>query len=255
MTRYAHADITSKIQVLDSAGNPANNATVNWKIYDPSNELWDDGTMTYITGSNGLYRQLWHPNLAGEWIFEAYCSNPKFHQSFAYHVTYFDALVWTFHKNEEWEVPMWPPPSNWANLLEGEGGIRPYIIQFWWDNDEHGPARTFSISVIIDGIEQGNQQDLETNTPQHTYYLKLNANFQPQFVCDADDEFTTFGPTAGYGSPGGGIHVSDNPFECHTIVIKICFDDIDGAGTNPVAYASVFYQTLDPVTYGEGYQD
>jgi hypothetical protein len=248
MARYANKEIVSLVQVLDSDGNPANDAVVHFVIYDGDEES-DSGDMAYISESAGLYITGWTPTEAGEWTIVISCSNPKFYKAFSYNVANPDALVWTYHTQWEWDVQMtWPPGTGFANLLYGSKGIRPYLITFWWDNDEHTDERTFSFQACIDGVLLGNQQDLMTSNivqGQHTYYLKLNPAGEPQFVCDADDKFTMFGPAAGFGDV-----VSDRPFECHTFYFQIAFDDVDGAGTNPWAKSSQMWQTLDPINYG-----
>lgn len=77
--------VETKVQVLDSNGDPANGATVNYQVYDEAHGVYDSGTMTEI-GSTGVYYVQWTPDAAGVWMVRCYCSSPKFHKTLDYFV-------------------------------------------------------------------------------------------------------------------------------------------------------------------------
>ena len=84
MTRFYNHYVTSKVQVLDADGNPATAATVYFRLYDWGGNLVDDGTMEHV--ADGIYKHMWYAGSSGHWVFEAYCSNPKFRTAKNYFV-------------------------------------------------------------------------------------------------------------------------------------------------------------------------
>jgi len=76
--------IETKIQVLDSSGDPATAATVSYTVYDEGDGAFASGSMSHI--ANGIYSAGWTPDASGEWTFYASCSNPKFHKCVTYFV-------------------------------------------------------------------------------------------------------------------------------------------------------------------------
>jgi hypothetical protein len=90
MTRLVGNDINSLVQVVDSNGDKVTDAVVNYKVYFydyDDDEVWEvaqSGLMTHI--GDGLYQAEWTPNFYGEYVFYAYSSNPKFHESYTYFI-------------------------------------------------------------------------------------------------------------------------------------------------------------------------
>ena len=84
MARILNKQIETKIQVLDSEGDPATGATVNYVVRDEADSVFDTGTMSHI--ANGIFTASWTPDAVGEWTVECYSSNPKFRKSFVYNV-------------------------------------------------------------------------------------------------------------------------------------------------------------------------
>jgi hypothetical protein len=76
--------VETKIQVLDSEGDPATEATVNYVVYDEADGVFNSGTMVHV--ANGIYTASWTPDEAGEWTFLAYCGNPKLYTTLSYFV-------------------------------------------------------------------------------------------------------------------------------------------------------------------------
>ena len=90
MTRLVSNNINSLVQVVDSNGDKVTDAVVNYKVYfydEEDTERWivaSSGLMTHI--GDGLYQAEWTPNTVGEYTFFAYCSNPKFNESYTYNI-------------------------------------------------------------------------------------------------------------------------------------------------------------------------
>jgi hypothetical protein len=84
MTRTVNNPIETKVQVIDSNGDPVTAATVGWKVFDEADLEFDSGSMTHF--ADGIYTCTWTPDAVGEWTVECYSSNPKFRKSFTYNV-------------------------------------------------------------------------------------------------------------------------------------------------------------------------
>jgi hypothetical protein len=82
VTRYENEAIETKVQVLDSNDDPATGAVVLFRILDESDATIETGVMTHII--DGIFTYTWTPDEPGEWVFEAYSTNPKFRDSRAY---------------------------------------------------------------------------------------------------------------------------------------------------------------------------
>ena len=89
MTRLVDNPINSLVQVVDSNGDKATEAIVNYKVYyyNEDDEVWEvafSGLMTHI--GDGIYQASFTPEVTGEYTFYAYSSNPKFHESYTYYI-------------------------------------------------------------------------------------------------------------------------------------------------------------------------
>jgi hypothetical protein len=90
MTRLVNNSINSLVQVVDSNGDKVTDAVVNYKVYFydyDDDEVWEiaeSGLMTHI--GDGLYQVEWTPEFYGEYVFYAYSTNPKFHESYTYFI-------------------------------------------------------------------------------------------------------------------------------------------------------------------------
>ena len=100
MVRYENVAIESKVQVLDSDGDPAEAATVNYIVYDEGDVTgFATGAMAHV--DNGIYSVSWTPDATGEWTFECYSASPKFRKSYVYHVqavTDITKYAWKTHQ-------------------------------------------------------------------------------------------------------------------------------------------------------------
>jgi hypothetical protein len=101
MTRRPGDQNTTFVQVLNSSGDKATEAVVNYKIYwfNPSSELWEvyeSGLMNHV--GDGIYGVSWESDndVEGDYVFYAYSSNPKFHDSQIYHIEFDDSKSFKF---------------------------------------------------------------------------------------------------------------------------------------------------------------
>lgn len=151
MVRLVNTAIETKVQVLDSEGDPAAGATVNYIVYDEADASFATGTMSHI--ANGLYTAQWTPDAAGEWTFEAYSSNPKFRKSFVFWIETASAAVTKFG----WKLyntltdTRAPPTQNvYHEVFDLADGSKLHYITVEQNNDETD-AKNVDIRFTIDG--------------------------------------------------------------------------------------------------------
>jgi hypothetical protein len=102
LTRIIDQTINSIVQVVDSNGDKVTDAVVNYKVYrwNDDTEVWeayDSGLMEHI--GDGLYVAYWQPEMSGEHSFYAYCSNPKFHETYTYFIEDIEQTLGNFNFN------------------------------------------------------------------------------------------------------------------------------------------------------------
>jgi hypothetical protein len=94
MPYYPRQYIHTQVQVVNSNGDPVTDAIVNYKIFmfyldgddEPVYELFESGLMTHK--EDGVYSKSWYPTDEASYMFYAYSTNPKFHDSFTYKLQY-----------------------------------------------------------------------------------------------------------------------------------------------------------------------
>lgn len=146
MTRYVNEDAETKVQVLDSNGNPATGATVLYKIYDEADVLFDSGSMSHI--ADGIFTLQWTPDAVGEWTFEAYSSNPKFRDSKVYKI---ESILAFKHKPDIYDLHEPPDLNTWYTPLDVSGGARVKLIAMEQTNNESA-TKNIEWEFTIDGV-------------------------------------------------------------------------------------------------------
>jgi hypothetical protein len=167
------------VQVVDSNGDKATEAVVNFKVYflNSEEEVWEvieSGLMTHI--GDGIYQASFSPDEKGEYTFYSYSSNPKFHESYTYFVEIQQHSGATYLYG--WNADSRMPPTqgleetivNIANPEESNAvrGYKAYWLRFWQTNNE---AATKDVTVRLEVDNSGYNIGSFTAPSAHLIYL------------------------------------------------------------------------------------
>lgn len=234
MTRIINNPIETKVQVLDSAGDPANSATVNFKVFDNSDSQVDSGTMTFI--ADGIYTCTWTPTAAGEWTVETESTNPKFAKSFTYFVEEGTTKVWKrqailqFQQNN-------PTQNQYYAVCNLSGGLKIKYIAVLQTNNENA-TKNLGATIVIDGISTYGLSAAAFSSGE-AKFLYPNYNNSIGFKTYV----TPFAPPMLSSDQSVDVMACADCEECHTLVIQLKIED--APGTNQVLEVYIEYQKIE----------
>ena len=240
MTRERNREINSMVQVVDSNGDKVTDAIVNFKVYfyDTDISAWGvdtSGLMTHV--GDGIYTANWEPHYLGEFVFYAYCSNPKFHESYTYNIE-------KGAKNKIWVqqegilVNYSAVQNSYAWILSAQGGVRVDVVKFCQTNDE-AAQKTIAFRIFTDNnaSDKGFSVGVNNNT---WFSVGLQSSAYGWTVLDESIGAQAFGVNYNVGNSKAPF---SQPFYCRRI--DISFACTDPAGTNQKIYAYCMYALLE----------
>jgi len=235
MTRYVNEDAETKVQVLDSNGDPATGAKVLYKIYDEEDELWDDGEMAHI--ADGIYTQTWTPDAVGEWTFESYSFNPKFRDSKVYKI---ESVLAFKHKDTITDLHTPPEKDVWYTPLDVDGGVRVKIIKMEQTNDESA-GKNIEWEITMDG-EVCTNTELCFHGAAYTFAISYQGGVST-FL--GYDNVVTFGvQKRDYNFPAAdSIESSEGFTESHSF--KFRYRMTSAVGTNQEMHCIISHDKLE----------
>lgn len=239
MGRQRYRDINTMVQVLDANGDKATEAVVNFKVYffNQSTEVWevyDSGLMEHI--GDGIYNAEWEPERLGEFTFYAYCSNPKFHQSYTYNIEK-DAKQKIWVQQEGVLINYSAVQNSYAWILSAQNGVRVDVVKFCQTNDETA-QKTVSFRIYSDG---NTDKGFSVAVPNNIWYnVGLQSSVYGWSVLGDSIGAQGFGINYNVGSDKSFIA---NPHYCRRIDISVAITD--PVGTNQKLYAYCMYALLE----------
>ena len=250
MTRLVNDYINCMVQVVDSNGDKATEAIVNYKVYyfNEEDEVWQvafSGLMTHI--GDGIYQAGFSPEYAGEHTFYAYSSNPKFHESYTYYVETQEANGgFAFYGNTNFNAS--PPTQDLTvALIDQLNGFKGYFFRFWQSNVENA-AKQIEIDLQTDNASGTYSGSCPSGHMMYLYYDQWYGMWKFYDQDDAEGPPYMMGPTM-YDSTNK-ILVT-NPIECKHFKADIRFADSPGTTQVLQVYFShangdIFLQHHDP---------
>lgn len=240
MTRERNREINSMVQVVDANGDKVTDAIVNFKVYfyDTDINAWGvdtSGLMTHV--GDGIYTANWEPHYLGEFVFYAYCSNPKFHESYTYNIEKgAKNKIWVQQEGVLLNYSA-SVQSQYAWILSVQGGVRVDVLKFCQTNNE-AAQKTIAFRIFADG---GSDKGFSVGVPNNTWYnVGLQSSVYGWSVLADSIGAQAFG--INYNVGGSKSFVSQ-PFECRRIDISVACTDMPG--TNQKIYAYCMYAVLE----------
>jgi hypothetical protein len=246
MTRLVNNSINSLVQVVDSNGDKVTDAVVNYKVYFydyDDDEVWEvaqSGLMTHI--GDGLYQAEWTPNFYGEYVFYAYSSNPKFHESYTYFIE--DAnvgskYVWVHKPIQFTDIQLPVVQNTWYPILSESGGVRGLYLTVVQQNNE-AEAKNIEFEITVDGEIHSTTINAQ-NLHYHSVALGIDDDYNlMSCVHDSFPGYMMMGRTY-YGN---GI-ILTVPLECRSLAVRIRM--ISAVGTNQALQGRCAYDKLESV--------
>ena len=231
MTRLVNSQINSMVQVVDSNGDKATEAIVNFKVYhyDGEDEEWEiveSGLMTHI--GDGIFQASFSPEQTGEYTFYAYSTNPKFHESYTYFVENQEANGGAaFYGNVNYNASP-PTQGELVELGTWLNGFKGYFFRFWQSNTE-AAAKTITFNLQNDNSGGDYQASCPSGHMMYLYWDQFYGMFKIYDQDAAGGPPYMMGPTMYDNS--NKVLVT-NPLECKKFIIKVTFED--PAGTNQI---------------------
>jgi hypothetical protein len=221
------------VQALNSSGDKVTDAVVNFTVYyfNLNTEVWesfDNGLMTHM--GDGIYQASWQPVTLGEYVFYAYCSNPKFHQSYTYNIEK-DSKQKIWVQQEQVISNPIPVTQNYLyNILAGKaGGVRVDYLQVTQTNDENAQKGIAIYIVENGGSNRGCSATIPHNT---TYVVSLQSVIYGWSILDISLCPLMFG----WSYWGGGDKIITNPHYCRSIDIQVALTDAPGTNQRLTVY-------------------
>ena len=196
MTRLVNREIETKVQVIDTNGDPVTGAVVSYKVLDEADVSFVTGAMTHV--GDGIYSCTWEPDEEGEWTIECYSSNPKLKKSFTYHVETTPQAWWKncWRKSGGYSMQTNNPTlEGYLTAIDISDGVTGVKLDYIWINQSNNEsaAKNVAVEITLDGNVFGGILSIPASTSKWINLGWLISDFSAVVASDINALFNHAG--------------------------------------------------------------